>query len=229
MNNTLSGPSKVEVPGQPVSMKKWLLEQGSNVIQNFDPVNQFKLHLCGFAHYADEPSRQVELHHYCSVLNDDVTQCAVFDGEGSDARLIGVEYVISEKLFDTLDLEEQRLWHSHGYDIKSGSFIAPGLPDPLKKSLYKDLVCTYGKTWVFWQVDKGDPLPLGLPKLMMVATQDGEWDPKLFQTREAMSGRKLKKALEVVEDLPLPKPHGNADVGRLQRARLELQSEVKPR
>ena len=42
-----------------------------------------------------------------------------------------------------------------------------------------------GKTWVLWQVDRGDTLPIGLPKLMMVANKDGEWDPKLFLNREA--------------------------------------------
>jgi hypothetical protein len=105
---------------------------------------------------------------------------------GSNARLIGVEYVINETIFGTLDSEEQKLWHSHGYDIKSGSLIAPGhIPDHLKKTLYNDLVHTYGKTWVLWQVDKGDPLPLGLPQLMMVATNEGEWNPSLFRNREA--------------------------------------------
>jgi len=65
----------------------------------------------------------------------------------SHSRLIGIEYVISERLFQGLDPEEQKLWHSHGYDIKSGSFIAPGpLPDAAKRSLYKDLAHTYGRS-----------------------------------------------------------------------------------
>jgi hypothetical protein len=38
--------------------------------------------------------------------------------------------VVSERLFLQLDKEERKNWHSHAYDIKSGSFIAPGLPAP---------------------------------------------------------------------------------------------------
>lgn len=63
---------------------------------------------------------QVELHHYCSRVNDEVTQCAVYESDKADARLIGIEYVISERLFKSLPQEEQVFWHSHATDIKSG-------------------------------------------------------------------------------------------------------------
>lgn len=46
------------------------------------------------------------------------------------------------------------MWHSHAYDVKSGSFIAPGLPSVAERELVSDLMKTYGKTWIFWQVDK---------------------------------------------------------------------------
>ena len=39
------------------------------------------------------------------------------------ARLIGVEYIITEKLFRTLDDEEKKLWHSHKYEIESGKYV----------------------------------------------------------------------------------------------------------
>jgi hypothetical protein len=38
----------------------------------------------------------------------------------------------------------------------------------------QDLSTTYGKTIHTWQVDKGDPLPLGPPTLMMSFTADGK-------------------------------------------------------
>ncbi|CAK9869838.1 unnamed protein product [Sphagnum jensenii] len=59
-------------------------------------------------------SRQVEAHHYCMHYNPDMRQCAIFDS------LIGVEYIISEKLFDILSDEEKKLWHSHEYEVKGG-------------------------------------------------------------------------------------------------------------
>jgi hypothetical protein len=35
----------------------------------------------------------------------------------------------------------------------------------------KEVVRLYGKTYHFWQVDKGDTLPLGQPQLMMSFTK----------------------------------------------------------
>ena len=96
-------------------------EVGAQVVQNFDPLKQFKVHFCGFAFYNGDPKRQVELHHYVASINDDVYQCAVFDSPDPGARLIGIEYVVTEKIFQTLDAEEQKLWHNHAYDITSGT------------------------------------------------------------------------------------------------------------
>ena len=36
----------------------------------------------------------------------------------------------------------------------------------------EDIVGLYGKTYHFWQVDRGDKLPLGEPQLMMSFTKD---------------------------------------------------------
>lgn len=36
----------------------------------------------------------------------------------------------------------------------------------------KEVVGLYGKTYHFWQVDRGDALPLGKPELMMSFTKD---------------------------------------------------------
>lgn len=36
----------------------------------------------------------------------------------------------------------------------------------------KEVVGLYGKTFHFWQVDRGDVLPLGKPELMMSFTKD---------------------------------------------------------
>jgi hypothetical protein len=36
----------------------------------------------------------------------------------------------------------------------------------------KEVIGLYGKTYHFWQVDRGDVLPLGKPELMMSSTKD---------------------------------------------------------
>jgi hypothetical protein len=34
--------------------------------------------------------------------------------------MTGIEYVITEKLFETLPMEERRYWHSHKHEVESG-------------------------------------------------------------------------------------------------------------
>ena len=54
----------------------------------------------------------------------------LYDSPAKNARLIGVEYMISPRLFATLDAEEKRLWHSHVFEVKSGMLVMPqGLAD----------------------------------------------------------------------------------------------------
>jgi hypothetical protein len=186
--NTTRTVTSPPVPGETKNrMKNWFMESGTAALQNFDPLKTFNLHLCGFAFYKDDPNRQVELHHYCSCINDDVWQCLVFDGPTSSHRLVGIEYIVSKRIFDTLPKEEQKYWHSHVFDVHSGSLVAPRIPEVMEKSLMKDIINTYGKTYLMWQFDK-DQLPFGEPKLMMVATKEGQWDPQLFQHRAEQWG-----------------------------------------
>ena len=64
---------------------------------------------------------QVEAHHFCACPNADVRQCVIYDSDRPDARLIGLEYSISHELFETLPEEEKVYWHSHKYEVSSGT------------------------------------------------------------------------------------------------------------
>lgn len=148
------------------------------------PVGAIHAHLCGFHFYNGDMSRQVRADHYCSHLNADVWQCIIYESDKANARLVGVEYIISGKLFAGLPPEEKKLWHSHRYEVMSGQLIAPGMAEAAESQLMRDFVTTYGKTWYLWQVDRGDQLPLGLPKLVMGFTSDGQADPKMVSRRD---------------------------------------------
>jgi hypothetical protein len=50
-----------------------------------------------------------------------VRQCIIYDSDKADARLIGIEYVIDESIFKTLPTEEKKLWHSHKFEVESGT------------------------------------------------------------------------------------------------------------
>lgn len=154
------------------------------LLQDRGPVGAIHAHVCGFHFYSGDLKRAVRADHYCSHLNGDVFQCIIYDSDKKDARLIGVEYIISEIRFNQLPAEEKKLWHSHRYEVMSGLLTAPGLAGAAEQELMQGLVSTYGKTWHLWQVDRGDRLPLGLPKLMMGFTADGQIDPEMLAERE---------------------------------------------
>lgn len=184
-NNT---PPQTPIPGEKTSATLSTLETGAQVIQSRPPIDAISAYLDGFHFYSGDKNGQMEAHHYVTVLNDDVMQAVIYDGNTRDARLMGVEYIISERLFNTLPPEEKKLWHSHQYEVKSGSLVAPGLPAVADKALMKKIVNTYGKTWHTWHTDRDKNLPLGIPALMMGFTGEGQLDPGLLADRD----RRLK-------------------------------------
>ncbi|MDO8539548.1 MAG: OBAP family protein [Opitutaceae bacterium] len=152
--------------------------------QGSGPLAAIHAHVCGFHFYSGDMKRALRVDHYCSHLATGIFQCVIYDSARSDARLIGVEYIISEALFNGLPADEKILWHSHRYEVMSGLLTAPGTSGAAEQELMKELVSTYGKTWHFWQTDRGDTLPLGLPKLMMGFTADGQADPGMVADRD---------------------------------------------
>jgi len=121
------------------------------------PLRSIHAYLCGFHFYNGEPGRQLVAHHYCARVSPDVMQCVIYDADRGQARLVGVEYIVSAKLFRTFPEEERKLWHSHRFEVKSGQLVAPGLSEAAEKTLMKDLLLTYGKTW-----QTGETVQLGL-------------------------------------------------------------------
>ncbi|CAH9136529.1 unnamed protein product [Cuscuta epithymum] len=170
-----------EVPGEATHTGTAILETATAAVQSFGPVNNIHHHLCAFHYYGDDMTRQVETHHYCAHLNEEFRQCLLYDRPDADGRLIGVEYMVSEALFMTLPDEEKKLWHSHEFEVKSGVLFMPGVPGPIERKDMEKVCKTYGKTIHFWQVDRGDELPLGIPQIMMAITRDGQLYDNLAQ------------------------------------------------
>jgi hypothetical protein len=119
-----------------------VLEQGAAMLQDRAPLKDFDVYVVGFHCAKNNPGMQMEAHHYCKMVNQDLIQCVLFDGNTRDANLIGVEYIVSERLFHSLPVQERAYWHPHNYEIFSGQLVAPGLPDVAEKAdeqLRKDL------------------------------------------------------------------------------------------
>ncbi|XP_068667416.1 oil body-associated protein 2B-like [Aristolochia californica] len=186
-------------------MESHVLDMGAKMMQSMKPLKEIHQHVCTFALYSHDMNRQIETHHYVGRLNQDVLQCPVYDSDESDARLIGVEYIVSEKIFETLSPEEQKLWHSHAYEIKAGYWINPSVPEMVQKPELQNLAKTYGKFWCTWQADRGDRLPLGGPALMMSpqGVNMGLVKPELLNSRDnkyKVSNEKLRKARIEIEE-----------------------------
>jgi hypothetical protein len=137
------------------------------------PIRQFHLYLCAFHIAKHDPAFHVEAHHYCSPVSDEVHQCIVYDSPGKNARILGVEYIISDRIYRSLPDEEKRYYHPHAYEILSGQLVAPDLSRKDEKELLKGLVRTWGKTWHTWP-DPKSPLPTGRPLLMWSINKDGQ-------------------------------------------------------
>lgn len=201
-------------PGKPETFATTAIDAGAKMVQSMKPIQKIKQHACTFALYGHDLHRQMETNHYISRLNNDFLQCAVYDSNESSARLIGVEYIISAEIFERLPAEEQKLWHSHAYEVKAGLWESPRLPDLIEKPELENLARTYGKFWCTWQVDRGDRLPLGAPALMMSpqGVNAGKVRPELVKRRDdrlGISSEDLKEArLEMGEPEWI---HPNAD------------------
>lgn len=79
-------------PGHPMTMEQHMIDKGAAMIQSMKPIKKINQHVCTFAIYSHDTSRQIETHHFVSRLNQDFLQCAVYDSDRPDARLIGINY-----------------------------------------------------------------------------------------------------------------------------------------
>lgn len=191
--------------------KTEVIEAGAEVLQGEAPIRAITTYLDGVHFYNGEMGEQVEAHHYVTILNEDVMQAVLFDGNEKNARMIGVEYIISQKLFNQLPDQEKKLWHSHAYEVKSGVTVAPGLPAAMEHELMAMLAPTYGKTWHTWHTHADETVPLGIPALMMAFTADGQIDPELLDKREQRLGVSAADNAARRADIPQPEIDPLAD------------------
>eukprot|EP00762_Andalucia_godoyi_P007388 ANDGO_01545.mRNA.1 Oil body-associated protein 1A len=217
----LHGNPQPEVPGSPTAFTTKALEYGGMMFQRFHPVHKINMHLCGLQCAADDASEQVIVHRFCAQVNEDLRQCIIFDSGRLDAKLIGIEYIISERLFNALPATEQQLWHSHAHEVASGMLVGSHLPESIENSVVSRLSTTYGKTFLTWQVQKEDPLPLGVPRIMQSFTADGQVRQDLLDRRDLVEGCNTAEKRGRRERLDIPKSapkHPEADAlwhGRL--------------
>ncbi|KAK3023496.1 hypothetical protein RJ639_045083 [Escallonia herrerae] len=178
-------------PGKPMTVGQQVLDKGAQLMQSLKPVKQMKQHVCTFASYSHDMTRQIETHHFVTRINHDFLQCAVYDSDESNARLIGVEYIVSGRLFETLEPQEQKLWHSHAYEF---TYENPSRYCVFLSAGHFNVVCT------------GDKLPLGAPALMMSpqGVNLGIVKPDLVERRDAKYKISTASLKATRDDIPVP-------------------------
>ena len=206
-------------PGADETARTNALEAGAALLHNNGPLAKMDVYVVGFHPMKDDPSMQMEAHHFCRQVNEDFAQCSLFDGNGAEANLTGIEYIISEKLFESLPAEEQAYWHPHNGEILSGQLVAPNLPEAAEKELMRSKMNSYGKTWHTWHtrhgVNPGDEMPLGPALLAWSFSRDGEVLPELVEARDRrMDISTAERRADRADLVELARPQAGVDALR---------------
>lgn len=116
----------------------------------------------------DLPEYPQVAYHYCKPVNDDVAQCVLYDGTGPDARLIGVEYLVSDALYQKMPAEEKAYWHDHKYEVDAGLLRSLTQSGEDEKKTLAAVRPLWGKVYHTWA--SGKSYPSGPPRLFWSVT-----------------------------------------------------------
>jgi len=192
-------------------------DHGADAAQGASPLSQMHLYLCAFHIAKKDPKLLFEAHHYCMPVADEVHQCVIFDSTGKNARILGVEYIISDKLYRKLPDAEKKYYHPHTYEITSGLLVAPRMKATEENKLMEGLLTTWGKTWHTWPDPKTE-LPMGEPLLMWSASKDGQISDEILAERDKrlkVSTKDIRKRREYIGPVPqIEPPKSLDDIGR---------------
>jgi hypothetical protein len=185
-------------------------------------------HFCGIHMAKNNPKLQFVTHHYCAghaenhggpPTEHDMFQCVLFDSTGPNARLIGVEYLISDAAYRKLPDDEKKFWHAHTYEVLGGGLIAPSMSPEDEKAFMKKILPTWGKAWHTWP-DPATKVPMGEPLLIWSLMGDGQADDKLVEARDREFGCSTKAIREArikefgLEVPRVPLPESMNTIGR---------------
>lgn len=145
------------------------------------PAMGFELHIDAKKHINDAPDFVV--HHFCKTLDEQVTQCLLFDSDAPNAHAIGVETIISPQIYAQLPDEEQQNWHYHKEEIPLVEPVFPGLSEAEIQKVAAAIEDTYGKVVIFWV--PGTIAPMGTPSVTQPWTWSQIYFEKVFTVEQA--------------------------------------------
>ena len=89
-------------------------------------------------------------YHYCKNLNDDINQCVLYDGTGPDAKLIGIEYLVTDAVYQKMPAEEKAFWHDHKYEVDAGLIRSLTQSGDDEKATLAKVRTLWGKVFHTW-------------------------------------------------------------------------------
>ncbi|MFL5329067.1 MAG: DUF1264 domain-containing protein [Gemmataceae bacterium] len=152
------------------------------------PLGDTKLaHFCGIHVAKNNPKFQIVTEHYCGPCGDGLHQCLLYDSTKPHAKLLGVEYIVTDEIYQKLPKEEKKYWHPHTYEVLSGGLIAPEMSAEDEFKFMSYIMPTWGKTWHTWP-DPSTPVPMGEPLLIWSLMADNHTDKKIVEERDRIHG-----------------------------------------
>jgi hypothetical protein len=117
----------------------------------------------------DMPEVAQTAYHYCKPMGEDlVGQCLLYDGTGPDARLIGVEYLVSAEVYKKMPADEKDCWHDHKYEVDAGLLKSLTQSGADEKATLAKVRTLYGKIFHTWS--SGKTYPQGPARLFWAVT-----------------------------------------------------------
>ena len=114
------------------------------------------------------PEHSQVAYHYCKPVNSDVAQCILYDGTGPDAKLIGIEYLVSDAIYQKMPAEEKGYWHDHKYEVDAGLLTSLTQTGTDEKKTLSAVRALWGKVFHTWAT--GKTYPSGPPLLFWAVT-----------------------------------------------------------
>jgi Protein of unknown function (DUF1264) len=143
-------------------------KQASGAKAPIEEVLHCPLALAGVHVLKDLPERSVVAYHYCKSLNDDLCQCLLYDGTGSDAKLLGTEYLVTEAVYQKMPDEEKVFWHDHKYEVDAGLIRSLTQSGEEEKATLAKVRTLHGKIFHTWV--SGQTYPRGPARLFWAVT-----------------------------------------------------------
>jgi hypothetical protein len=116
------------------------------------PLAGYDIHAKINKHDASDLSHKMD--HYCKLSESIVAVCQLYDGEGPDAKLVQIEFIITEDQYDQLPDKEKPSWHNHAVELtpQRGAPEFVDLPPGVNGTeLLSTLQTTYGKVITLWE------------------------------------------------------------------------------